>query len=60
MTAAPAPANRGGRPPIGDQIKIAFPADMLASIDHAADAQGLSRSEWIRRACTTQLERIAR
>ena len=48
-------ANRGGRPAIGDQIKIAFPADMLASIDRAADAQGISRSEWIRRACAGAL-----
>lgn len=44
-----------GRPAIGDQIKIAFPPDLLASIDTAADEAGISRSEWIRRACRAAL-----
>lgn len=50
----PAPA-KPGRPAVGDQIKIAMPADMLAAIDADATAQGVSRSEWIRRACAAAL-----
>lgn len=44
-----------GRPAIGDQIKIAFPAALLASIDQAADDAGISRAEWVRRACLAAL-----
>ena len=44
-----------GRPAIGDQIKIAFPPDLLTAVDAAADTAGISRSEWIRRACLAAL-----
>ena len=44
-----------GRPVVGDQVKIAFPAALLAAIDAAADAQGITRSEWVRRACAATL-----
>lgn len=54
VTVAPAPA-KPGRPAVGDQIKIAMPADLLAAIDADATAQGVSRSEWIRRACAAAL-----
>lgn len=47
--------NRGGRPPVGDAVKVKLPPDLLASIDTAADIAGISRSEWIRRACSTEL-----
>lgn len=56
MTATnPAPVNRGGRPAIGDAVKIKLPADMLAAIDANAGRAGISRSEWIRRACAAAL-----
>ena len=56
MTAAStAPRNRGGRPRVGDQVKIAFPADMLTAIDTAAARGGITRSEWVRQACAALL-----
>lgn len=54
-TASTARRNRGGRPRVGDQVKIAFPADLLAAIDAAAAAEGVSRSELVRRACAYEL-----
>ena len=42
--------NRGGRPPVGPQVKIAIQPDILARVDEAARAAHASRSEWIRRA----------
>ena len=53
-------ATRKGRPVIGDAINIRFPAGLLAQIDAAATAAGITRSEWIRTACTERLERTMR
>lgn len=50
-------ATRKGRPVIGDAINIRFPAGLLAQIDAAATAAGITRSEWIRTACTEDLRR---
>ena len=44
-----------GRPAIGPQVNIAMSPDMLAAIDAAADKAGVSRSEWVRRACMAAL-----
>jgi hypothetical protein len=44
-----------GRPAIGPQIAVAMDPLMLAWIDTAAAADGISRSEWIRRACAAAL-----
>jgi len=46
---------RTGRPAIGEQISVSMPLDLLAQIDAAAKAAGISRSGWIRRACVDQL-----
>lgn len=51
--------SRAGRPRVGDQIKIAFPADLLARIDETAAVFGMSRSAWIRAACEAALPRRA-
>lgn len=44
-----------GRPRIGPQVKIAIGDELLAAIDEAAAADGVSRAEWIRRACMQSL-----
>lgn len=46
---------QSGRPAIGPQVNIAFPPDMLARVGTAAAESGVSRAEWIRRACTSAL-----
>jgi len=48
---------RKGRPAIGNAINMRFPAELLAQIDAAATAAGITRSEWIRTACTEALRR---
>ena len=50
MTTETARPNRGGRPAVGPQVKIAIQPDILARVDEAARAARVSRSEWIRRA----------
>ena len=59
-TAETARRNPGGRPAIGPQITIAFPPDMLARVDAAAGAAGVSRAEWIRRAAVAALTPTSR
>ena len=44
-----------GRPPVGPQVNIAMSPDMLARIDAAAAGAGVSRAEWVRRACAAAL-----
>lgn len=39
----------GGRPPVGTAINMRLPADLLAEVDAAAGAEGVSRAEMIRR-----------
>lgn len=51
--------DRGGRPEIGRPVQVRFPADVLAAIDEAAEAAGVGRPEWIRRACADSLARAA-
>ena len=48
--------NKGGRPRIGTQVSMIFPPDMLAKIDADAERQGISRAEWVRRACAGVLD----
>lgn len=55
MPDEPARIGKPGRPTVGDQIKVAFPAELLAQVDAAADTQGVTRSEWVRRACAATL-----
>ena len=52
MTALP---SRGGRPVVGPQVKMAFPPALLARVDERAAAEGVSRSEWVRRAVVAAL-----
>lgn len=52
----PVEEERGpGRPVVGDQVNIAFPGELLAAVDAAARAAGVSRSEWVRRAAQAAL-----
>jgi hypothetical protein len=46
---------RLGRPEIGPQIKVRLPEDVIAAVDDRADAEGLTRSAWIRRAVESAL-----
>lgn len=57
MTTATTDARRnpGGRPPIGPQINVAISPEVVARVDTAARAAGVSRSEWIRRAIEAAL-----
>ena len=55
MSAAAVPRSRGGRPVVGPQVKMAFPPALLARVDERAATDGVSRSEWIRRACAAAL-----
>ena len=41
--------------PVGPQVSIAMIPDMLARIDAAAARAGVSRAEWVRRACAAAL-----
>ena len=54
-TTTTARPNRGGRPAIGPQINVAIPPEVVARVDAAARAAGISRSEWIRRAIESAL-----
>ena len=39
---------KGGRPAVGPAISVAYPADLLARIDAAASALGITRAAWLR------------
>ena len=57
------PARRRGRPAVGGQISVSFAPEVLAAVDDAAASEGVSRSEFIRRATRDALpppERRAR
>lgn len=47
-----------GRPEIGPQVKVRLPAEVLAAVDAAAQAAGVSRSAWIRDCVTGVLGRV--
>jgi hypothetical protein len=49
--AAPAAPRGRGRPPIGPEIKLAMPAELLQDIDREADARGTTRADEVRRRC---------
>jgi len=49
--------NLGGRPEVGPAFSVKFPPDLLAKVDEAARADGVSRAEWLRRAAHHQLAR---
>jgi hypothetical protein len=44
-----------GRPPVGPQVVIRMPADLRDRIDAAADAEGVTRADWARRALESAL-----
>lgn len=50
---------RRGRPPLGRQVTIVLPADDLAAVDARAKAEGVPRSEMIRRLLGLVLEGAA-
>lgn len=39
---------RTGRPPVGPQVKVRLPAELLAAVDAAAVERGVTRSEMVR------------
>lgn len=43
------PAPKGGRPAVGPTISVAYPRDLLAKIEAAAAAAGVSRAAWLRK-----------
>lgn len=43
------PGPQGGRPAVGPPISVAFPVALLAKIDQAATAAGLTRAAWLRK-----------
>lgn len=47
------------RPAIGSQISVAVPADVAERIDAAAEAEGVSRSVWVRAAINSALNPTA-
>lgn len=47
--------SKGGRPAVGSAISTAYSADLLARIDAAADAAGVTRAAWLRQAAETAL-----
>lgn len=44
-----------GRPAVGKAIQIRLPADMIADVDATAQAEGVTRSQWIRQAVAARL-----
>lgn len=44
------PDPKGGRPAVGHAVSVAYPKDLMASIDAAADRSGLTRAAWLRQA----------
>lgn len=47
---------KSGPKPIGPQVNFAMPTEMVAEIDRRAKRRGISRSEWVRRACEYLLD----
>jgi hypothetical protein len=43
------PEPKGGRPPVGPTINVAYPRDLLDKIDAAAGTSGMSRAAWLRK-----------
>jgi len=48
-------AERGGRPEIGPAFSLRFSPDLLAKVDQAAAAEGVTRAAWIRAATQTRV-----
>ena len=46
---------RPGRPAVGGTIQIRIPPDMLTELDATAEAEGVTRSAWIRQALAARL-----
>lgn len=55
-----APESGPGRPSMGEapQVNLKIPADLLARMDAVAEAAGIPRAEWVRRACAAALEAV--
>lgn len=51
---------RTGRPPIGPEVKTRLTEDEIGRIEQLAAANGIDRSEWIRRAVRRELGRVTR
>lgn len=49
-------APKGGRPAIGPAFSVRLPPGLLARVDAAAAAEGVSRAEWIRRTLTERID----
>lgn len=45
----------GGRPEIGPAFSLRFQPDLLTAVDAAAEREGISRAEWLRRAALRAL-----
>ncbi|MEU3283286.1 hypothetical protein [Streptomyces antibioticus] len=49
------PDPKGGRPAIGPTLNVAYPTALVARIDAAAAAAGMSRAAWLRKAAEDAL-----
>lgn len=46
---------KGGRPGIGPAFSLRFQPDLLVKVDAAAEREGITRAEWVRRAALRAL-----
>lgn len=51
----PTASEKGGRPAVGPAVSVAYPRDLLARVDAAADQEGMTRAAWLRRAAERDL-----
>lgn len=49
---------KGGRPEIGPAFSLRFQPDLLAAVDAAAEREGITRAEWVRRAALAALRAL--
>ena len=47
--------DKGGRPEIGPAFSLRFQPDLLTAVDAAAEGEGITRAEWVRRAALRAL-----
>jgi hypothetical protein len=48
-----------GRPAIGEPVNVRLGDALLARVDACARLDGMTRAEWVRRACETAADRVA-
>lgn len=50
------PGPQGGRPSVGPAISVAYPTDLMRRIEAAAEAAGVKRAVWLRKAAEAYLD----